>query len=184
MFAWKQQLEAAGFFQYGIVNTADIHFSQQVRAMCEANTCQKYATTWACPPAVGTVEDCKSRIQQYEKMLVLSGKYMLEDSFDFEGMMASAKAFRSSCRALDAAIRPHIKDYLMFSNEGCDLCKECTYPHAPCRFPDRVHGSLEGNGIFVNELANLASIHYHNGSNTVTYFGAVVCHAPDLKQLL
>lgn len=164
MFAWKQQLEAAGFFQYGIVNTADIHFSQQVRAMCEANTCQKYATTWACPPAVGTVEDCKSRIQQYEKMLVLSGKYMLEDSFDFEGMMASAKAFRSSCRALDAVVRPHIKDYLMFSNEGCDLC--------------------EGNGIFVNELANLAGIHYHNGSNTVTYFGAVVCHAPDLKQLL
>ena len=49
----------------------------------------------------------------------------------------------------------------MFSNEG--LCKECTYPDTPCRFPDRVHGSLEANEIFVNELAEMAQVKYKNG---------------------
>ncbi|MFQ6804175.1 MAG: DUF2284 domain-containing protein [Lachnospiraceae bacterium] len=34
--------------------------------------------------------------------------------------------------------------FLILSNEGCDLCSECTYPEAPCRFPDRSHGSIEG----------------------------------------
>lgn len=184
MNSWKQQLEDMGFFQFGIVDTKDIHFSQEVRKMCEANTCQKYGSTWACPPAVGTVEECKQRILQYEKMLVLTGKYELEDSFDFEGMMEAAKNFSQSCRVFDEAIKPHFNHYLMFSNEGCDLCKKCTYPDAPCRFPDRVHGSLEGNGIFVNELAQMAQVNYHNGANTVTYFGALVCNAEELEQYI
>lgn len=179
----EQQLKEAGFFQYGTADTADIRFSQEVRAMCEVNTCRKYGTTWACPPAVGTVEECKERIQQYEKMLVFTGKYDLEDSFDFEGMMASAKQFAVSCRVFDTAVKPYLNQYLMLANEGCDLCKECTYPDAPCRFPDRMHVSLEANGIFVNELAKLAQVNYHNGANTVTYFGALVCSADDLKQL-
>lgn len=179
----RQLLDKAGFFQYGIVYTADIGFSQEVRAMCEVNTCRKYGATWACPPAVGTVEECRARIRQFEKMLVFTGKYSLEDSFDFEGMMTSAKVFSASCHAFDDAIKPYLHDYLMFSNEGCDLCAECTYPDAPCRFPDRVHGSLEGNGIFVSELAKLAHVNYHNGANTVTYFGALVCNASALEAL-
>ena len=179
----EEQLNAAGFFQYGVVDTMDINFSQEVRAMCEVNTCREYGKTWACPPAVGTVDECKKRIQQYEKMLVFSVKYDLEDSFDFEGMMEGAKQFKKECRTFDKAIKPYLEHYLILSNEGCDLCKECTYPDAPCRFPDRVHGPLEGNGIFVNEIAKLAQVKYNNGANTVTYFGALVCHEKDLKEL-
>ena len=75
----EEQLNAAGFFQYGVVDTMDINFSQEVRAMCEVNTCREYGKTWACPPAVGTVDECKKRIQQYETMLVFSVKNDLED---------------------------------------------------------------------------------------------------------
>ena len=180
----NDKIKAAGLFQYGIIDTADINFSQEVRKMCEVNTCQKYGKTWACPPAVGTVEECKKRIQQYEKMVVFTGKYDLEDSFDFEGMMAGAKNFSHSCRIFDEAVKPYLTDYLMFSNEGCDLCKNCTYPNEPCRFPDRVHGSLEGNGIFVSEIAQMANVNYNNGANTVTYFGALVCNSDDLKRIV
>lgn len=38
----EEQLNAAGFFQYGVVDTMDINFSQEVRAMCEVNTCREY----------------------------------------------------------------------------------------------------------------------------------------------
>lgn len=179
----EQQLKAAGFYEYGLVDVGDIRFSQEVRKMCEANTCQKYGKTWACPPAVGTVEECAERIRAYEKMLVLTGKYDLEDSFDFEGMVESAKAFSRSCRMFDEALKPYLERYLMFSNEGCDLCETCTYPDAPCRFPERAHGSLEANGIFVNELAKSAQVKYNNGPDTVTYFGALLCNPEDLKRL-
>lgn len=169
-------LKDAGFFQYGIVETNKIHFSQEVRDMCKANVCRQYGKTWACPPAIGTVNECKDRIQRYKNMLVFSGKYELEDSFDYEGMMEGLHLFKESCRKLDSFLEEtgELKDYLVLSNEGCDRCKQCTYPDLPCRFPDKVHGALEGYGIFVNELAKQAGIQYINGKNTVTYFGALV----------
>ncbi|HIV13348.1 MAG TPA: hypothetical protein IAA63_09455 [Candidatus Pullilachnospira stercoravium] len=64
------------------------------------------------------------------------------------------------------------------------LCSECTYPEAPCRFPDRSHGSIEGYGIMVSDLANQAGINYINGANTVTYFGALLCDAGGLQLLM
>ena len=86
--------ETAGIFQYGIINTKDINFSQEVRKMCEVNTCRQYGKTWACPPAIGTVEECRDRICSYDKMILFSGKYDLEDSFDFEGMTEGMKKFK------------------------------------------------------------------------------------------
>lgn len=176
-----QLFDKAGIFEYGLVNTANIRFMPEVRAMCEVNTCRQYGKTWCCPPAVGSVEACRERIRRYETMLVFSVKYDLEDSFDYEGMTAGMKRFKESCRALDTACRPLLGDYLMLSNEGCDLCRECTYPDAPCRFPQRAHGSLEGYGIMVSELAGQAGIRYINGPNTVTYFGALACHREALE---
>lgn len=46
----KEILDCAGFYQYGLIDTKDIHFSKDVRAMCEVNTCKQYGKTWACPP--------------------------------------------------------------------------------------------------------------------------------------
>ena len=142
--------------------------------MCEINTCRQYGKTWVCPPAVGTVDECRARVQQYDTMLVFSVKYDLEDSFDYEGMTAGMLQFKKSCRLLDEALKLYMKEYFILSNEGCDLCSECTYPDAPCRHLERSHGSLEGYGIFVSELAKQAGIRYNNGVNTVTYFGGLV----------
>lgn len=171
----QQILKEAGVYEYGFVTTAEIRFTQEVRAMCEVNTCRQYGKTWACPPAIGTVEDCQNRVRQFEKMLVFSVKYDLEDSFDYEGMTAGMAQFKKVCRTLNKVLRPLLSHYLILSNEGCDLCKTCTYPDAPCRFPEQVHGALEGYGIFVSELAKKANIHYINGTNTVTYFGGLLC---------
>lgn len=181
---WEQLeeiLTEAGLFQFGIMNTADIRFSQEVREMCKANVCQKYGTTWSCPPGVGTVEECRERLLHYEKFLVFSGKYDLEDSFDFEGMMEGMTKFKDSCRVVHNKIKDHFSEFLILSNEGCDLCKKCTYPDASCRFPERAHGSLEGYGMFVNQLAEQVGINYINGQNTVTYFGGLAYHPDSLE---
>ena len=67
-----------------------------------------------------------------------------------------------------------VSDFLLLSNEGCGRCTACTYPDAPCRFPQLLHHSLEGYGFIVSDLAKEAGIRYHNGANTVTYFGALL----------
>ncbi|MDR0362197.1 MAG: DUF2284 domain-containing protein [Planctomycetota bacterium] len=173
-FDLQPALDSLGVHQHGIVRVEDIVFSEEVRKMCEANTCRKYGVTWACPPAVGTVDECKSRCFRLKNMLVFSGKYDLEDSYDFEAMMEGLASFKAMALRLEEALSPHIGAHFLLANEGCTNCEQCTYPDNPCRFPDKSPGSLEGYGIFVNELAASAGMNYINGANTVTYFGGLL----------
>jgi len=170
----QEILDQSGVFQHGFIDTDKIIFREEVRKMCEVNTCGKYGQTWACPPAIGTLEECKQKCLEYDKMLVFSAKYDLEDSFDFEGMTKGMDDFKAVAKALEKKIKPYLKDYLILANEGCGMCNECTYPDSPCRFPDEVHGSIEGYGLLVTELAKMVGINYINGANTVTYFGGLL----------
>ena len=122
---------AAGavFSVWGQVDPSCLRFHREVRDLCRQNTCRNYNTSWACPPAVGSLEDCRERVGHH---------------------------------------------YLLLSNEGCGRCSQCTWPDAPCRFPEKLHHSLEGYGFIVSELANLAGIPYNGGPNTVTFFGALL----------
>ena len=62
-------------------------------------------------------------------------------------------------------------DFLLLSNEGCARCGTCTWPDAPCRFPEELSPSVEGFGIMVYELAKSAGLVYRSSSESVRYFG-------------
>lgn len=160
--------------EYGLVNPSKISYLQEIRDICAGNTCRQYGKTWACPPAVGTIEECRDRCMKYSTMLVFTDKFKLKNSFDYEGMIRGMMDFKQTAHKLDSAIKPYLKDYLILSNEGCGTCKDCTYPEAPCRFPQQLHHSIEGYGIIVSDLAKQAGLSYNNGENTVTYFGALL----------
>ena len=89
-------------------------------------------------------------------------------------MQAGLLDFKDAVDAFDRQIQPQLHHYLLLSNEGCGRCSQCTWPDAPCRFPEKLHHSLEGYGFIVSELANLAGIPYNGGPNTVTFFGALL----------
>lgn len=170
----KSLLEEIGIYQYGLIDPKDIVFSDEVRSLCQGNACGNYGTTWACPPAIGSIEKCMEKSLGYDKALVFSGKYNLEDSYDYEGILSGHKEFKKVCDRLDDLIKDQLKDFLLLSNEGCIRCSDCTYPDNPCRFPQILFPSVEGFGIMVNELAKSANIKYINGENTVTYFGLLL----------
>ena len=162
------------FLEYGYVKLEKLKYHPEVRAICKGNTCRNYGASWACPPAVGTIAECRTRVAQYDKMMVFSRAYKLEDSFDFEGMLAGLRNFKELVDRFQQNLSNILSEYVLLSNEGCGRCLSCTYPDAPCRFPHLLHHSLEGYGFVVNELAAEAGMHYNNGTNTVTYFGALL----------
>jgi predicted metal-binding protein len=116
-------------------------------------------------------------------MLVFTGMFLIEDSFDFEGMMRSLLDFKQIANNLESVVKPYLKKYLVLSNEGCGICKICTYPNASCRFPERLHHSIEGYGILVSELAKKAGVKYNNGENTITYFGSLLFNDTDISRV-
>jgi predicted metal-binding protein len=165
------------FTECGYIPIARLNYSSEVRKICEGNSCRCYGTSWACPPAVGTLEECRERIEQYDAMLLFTKKYELESSFDFEGMGEALRDFKKAVDRFHRRLDPVLSSFMLLSNEGCGRCAECTYPDAPCRFPDLLHHSLEGYGFVVNELAKQANVRYNNGPNTVTFFGALLFNA-------
>lgn len=176
----SSSLQQTGIYQYGLIETKQIIFSKEVRSLCEGNVCRNYGTTWACPPAVGTIGECKEKCLKYDMALVFSAKYNLEDSFDYEGMIFGHNEFKKVCDKLADLVKDKLSDFLLLSNEGCMRCSECTYPYNPCRFPEMLFPSVEGFGIMVNELAKSANIKYINGENTVTYFGLLLFRKWDI----
>ena len=176
----------AGFPACGMLDPQKLSFHEEIRKICESG-CRSYGKTWACPPAVGTVDECRERVRSYGKMLLFSRAYLLEDSLDMAGAGRAMTDFRIRARELGRRLRdPSIEvsagvsggasigDFRILSNESCDVCGKCAYPNAPCRRPDQMHHSIEGYGFVVSDLAKEAGIPYMNGKNTVTFFGAVL----------
>ena len=131
-------------FSAGEVPMASLRFRQEIRAVCEENRCRNYGRSWACPPAVGTLEECRARCLGYGSFLLLSRTYPLEDSWDFEAMGEAHRDFQRQIDGLDDALQASgAGSFLLLGNEGCIRCRACTWPDGPCRFPEKLHPSLE-----------------------------------------
>ena len=170
----REAAAETGFSESGFVPIASLRYCEDVRKVCEGNSCRGYGATWACPPAVGTLAECRARVEGFAHMLLFSRKYELEDSCDFEGMQRAMTDFKALVDDYHRRLRPALRDFQLLSNEGCGRCETCTYPDAPCRFPALLHHSLEGYGFLVHELAQAAGLRYNGGKNTVTFFGALL----------
>ena len=157
-------------FEYSIIETADIPFSSAVVSMCRENRCGKYGTCWTCPPGVGNPAELENKIKSYKNACVFTCKYDIEDSFDLEGMFEAGKSTRLVLDNIIEKLTANNEKFMAFGCSGCNICKKCTYPNAPCRYPERAIPSVEACGIHVSNLAKKAGINYINGTNTITYF--------------
>lgn len=166
----EKYINKSEVYQYKIINTDLIPFMQEVVDACRANRCGRYGTCWTCPPGVGDFRELEKKIKRYKYALVCSYKCELEDSFDFEGMMEGNRRARRDLRRMAEMMRKDGEEITVLGCEGCGLCEKCTYPDAPCRFPEKAIPSVEACGISVVELAKITGINYNNGANTVTYF--------------
>ncbi len=167
-------LDAIEIFQHGYIDPSEIIFREEIQAICRGNACRAYGKTWACPPAIGGIEECRERVNRYKNALVFSCKYDLEDSYDFEGMEEAGIEFRRTCDKLWDKLEGLGNGFLLLANGGCLRCEKCTYPDSPCIMPEKLFPAFEGHGIVVAEVAKLAGINYINGKDTVTYLGMLL----------
>ena len=144
--------------------------------MCAANTCQAYGHSWACPPACGDIADFQRQMGSYEHCLVMQTVAELEDDFDFETMQEAGERHKQRVLALVEALdAAGLSGSTMTLSAGtCTLCSPCTYPDAPCRFPEKRLVSMEAAGLVVSDVCTLAGIPYNHGPQTIAYSGCVL----------
>ena len=167
---------ALGAYRAGVVGTEEITLDRAFRDMCAANACGVYGKCWMCPPDVGEIDVLMREVREYDYALVYQTVTKLEDSFDFEGMVAAKKRTYPLAQSLRAVFEEvGITRTLHLGAGGCGVCETCAKrTNGPCRFPERAMPSLEAYGINVSALARAARMKYINGQDTVTYFGAVL----------
>ncbi|MDD6175156.1 MAG: DUF2284 domain-containing protein [Firmicutes bacterium] len=165
-----------GAYRAGVVSVKDIHLDRYFRSVCESNGCGNYGRCWMCPPDAGDIDELMARVRTYDKALVYQTVSELEDSYDFEGMMEAAERHNVLAQKIAGyfALLPFGKK-LHLGVGGCHICKVCAKKtNEPCRHPELAMPSLETYGINVSELAASAGMKYINGTNTVTYFSAML----------
>lgn len=174
---WVRICLEEGADRAAVIDTARIPFDKGLRAYCAANACGCYDKNWACPPGVGEPDEVIARAKGYRQALVFQAVGRLEDSFDFEGMMAAGRRFAELAERIRGRVAAMMPGYLLLTAGGCSLCPVCAkVENQPCRFPDKAISSLEAYCIQVSRLAAACDMPYHSGENTVTNFGAFLFH--------
>ena len=153
----------------------DLVFSDKIRTICETD-CKHYGKTWACPPAIESVSACMQKCHAYEYVFLFSSIAEVADNMDFAGCLNERKAHEKMSEEIGARFKEHFGDVLMLTT-GCTICDECTYPNAPCRFPDRSVSTIESHGILIMQTALELGMSYDCGNNIVTYFALIFYNA-------
>ncbi len=166
---------ALGAHRVGLVPVEKISFDPAFRKLCEQNGCGQYGKNWMCPPAVGDICALIQEAKGYSVAVVYQTVSQLEDSFDFEGMMEAQSRFQALAARVRSLIQPHHPEALFLGAGACTHCTCCAkLDEQPCRAPEKAVPSMEAYGINVSLLAPQAGMKYINGTDTVTYFGAVL----------
>ena len=71
--------------------------------------------------------------------------------------------------AMHEMLQPLYPKLLPLGAGCCTRCKDCTYPAAPCRFPEKMVSSMEAYGMLVLEVCKANGLSYYYGPDTMTY---------------
>ena len=158
-----------GFSYCAPLDISTLEFLQDVRDMCNAKQCNNYNKSWSCPPACASLEEMRERVKSYSAGLLVQTVGELEDSYDWEGIMdAGARHKKNFGRMWDELQKSHQSVFAMGAGT-CTICESCTYPDAPCRFPDRMSASMEACGLFVSKVCTDNNLKYNYGQDKIAF---------------
>ena len=167
------QLAELPLYQYAFFRTDELLFSERVRYICRTE-CPMYDTTWACPPAVGTVEECRRRVMAYDEGLMIATITEVSDIANIRETLDTRADHEEITRQVLAMVRKQANETLTLSTEACAHCERCTWPDAPCRFPNRMFPCVESHGILITDLAEKHGIDFMAQGNVVTWFSLIL----------
>lgn len=163
--------KSLGVAHAAIIAMQDIKFNEDFRMQCEQNTCGSYNKNWMCPPSIGSINELRNRVLQYNHGLLFQTVYQLKSSFDWKGMQQATVDHTITFRNILAELRKMdvLQEILPLNVGPCTYCGRCAFLDGQeCRFPEEAVPSVESYGIDVMALEKSCGMPYYNGKNTVS----------------
>ena len=164
----------AGFDFVQPLNMNSLEFMPEVRDMCADGKCTAYGTRWTCPPACGTLEEMREKVKNFSQGVLVQSVAQMEDEFDIETIQECAQAHKERFDKLTGEILDMKLPAMFMGTGGCRICKKCTYPDAPCRFPNKAFPSMEACGLLVSKVCTDSGLAYNHGQNTLAYTACIL----------
>ena len=165
----ESQLSELPLYIYDFIDPKELEFSDRIRWICE-HECPMCGRTWACPPAVGSVEACKAKVLSYENCLMIATIVEVGDIADINETLATRPEHEAITNEVRDMMRQLGEDPYVLSTEACAICERCAYLDGePCRHKDRMHPCVESHGINVIPVLEENGIEFQFGANVVTW---------------
>lgn len=163
-----------GFEHVGELNIPALEFDPRVREMCAADRCHLYGRCWSCPPYCGTLEEVETKARKYKRGILLQSTGQMEDDFDYAAIESTMKRQHRQFANLVSVVRREYPGCLPMGSGGCPVCRVCTCPEAPCRFPERAIPSMEAYGLLVSKVCTDSGLGYNYGPKTITFTACIL----------
>ena len=155
---------------WALADPEELEFTWRVRWVCE-HECPMYNKTWACPPAVGTLDECGQRCRRYENCLIISTAAEVSDI----GNMAEGLATRAGHEETTAQVRQILRDLgaepYVLSTQACAICEHCAWLEGkPCRYPEKMNPCVESHGINLIPTLEKHGLEFAFGRQVITWF--------------
>lgn len=159
-------------YQYVFIPVEDIEFNDKVRTICKKE-CPRYGKSWSCPPAVGSVDKCKSKCREYREVLLFSSVAEVSDVSNMREVLQTKKEHEEITAVIEKYLRDGgIKCYTL-STDSCNICESCAYPKANCIHPEAMHPCIESHGILVTKNIDENHMDYYMGERIVLWFSMI-----------
>ena len=159
--------------QFEWISPKEISFKEEVRQICKME-CPMYGNSWSCPPAVGTVSECREQCMKYEGVFLFTTIAEVSDIANFDEALASRAEHEKITRSLGKLFQEEGVETLLLSSESCAICKECSYCEGkPCRYPEYMIPCIESYGILVTAIAEAYEIPFLENYQTIQWFGMI-----------
>lgn len=163
-----------GFSHAALLDPSALEARQDVRDMCITGKCRMYGKSWSCPPACGSLEQCASRMKRYNTGIIVQTTALMQDEFDYESVKETEKKHKQMFMTLTRQMRLLHGNCLPLGAGACTLCRTCTYPDRPCRFPEKRFSSMEAYGLLVSDVCLKSGLQYYYGPKTLTFTSCIL----------
>ena len=166
----EQQLSELPLYTFFYIDPAQLEFSDRIRYICQAE-CPRYGKSWACPPGVGSVTECKAKCLGYQECLVVGTITECLDIADIDETLATRPEHEKLTDQVADMLRDMGVEPYILSTDSCAICENCTFPEGkPCRHRDRMHPCIESHGINIIPALEENGLDFQYGSNMVTWY--------------
>ena len=166
----ESKLAELPLYVYQFIDPKGLEFSDRIRWICE-HECPMYGKSWACPPGVGSVPECKQKCLTYQNCLMISTITEVNDISNLQETLDTRPAHEKLTNQVRDLMREQgIQPYIL-STEACAVCDRCAILDGlPCRLPGRMHPCVESHGINLLAVLDDQGLAFQYGENVVTWF--------------